>query len=778
MSWVCMGTGPSGVQFCRCLAVLLLLAVTLLPGQPAAAVTEFFVKQKSASVYLEKDASGPFLSFDKNASDQVEYVAESDPNSGPSQALKSLQNQDPVVYMIEMRDPLTQTYYLDLSARVTLRLHWTSAVAKPTNKEVAHIRMELLQGAALDKATRVAGHDFTTWTVAGSWASGTATLRSEVDKIDNGTKLYLRITRYSGLADFTLGTGANAQTQVDFKYFDENPLLGLAYLEGANLYVSNESSNPDPISRKPGLSPSASESASASNGWALGGLAGVPLIGLVLWRRGTPLRASVVLIVLLFFAASLGGCLGKSGPSLSKERNDATCDYPVGTLPCDTNIPPPPTKELECRKDLHKMGRGMIQGLIRDLDVRRPLKNVNVSMLGTVRFSITNAAGYYAFSNVTEGSYQLYFERTDFQEVEIEVEVVTGCATWLNVTMARSSTDINQRPHVHSHWDGVSKVVIQESRSFLPPAPKTPITGKFNRVGDEWYCVGDCEEKIPLDYSKNTAVPPGALRVEVILDWDANAAEAPKEFGLRIQTPVDITGGQTFVARKPGEPFNAYFFPFEADAGHQTFTNWLFHLRTPPTAYSSTAAASSTLGGPAYYKGGAVTLEINAYGGVTVFEKEHRDFWGNKTQLAIFDPEVKKSFNCLTVSCSDQTWDVNVPAIKYVPTGTEAVKGSFRWEDAVAGNCPIVWKLAYKGADSPKGSGVREPVTLREVAGATHTFEYTIPVTEETADQYYQARSYWEFYAVSEPIQGQDVDSCGSISVYLSATAHKASDAG
>lgn len=712
------------------------------------------VVEKTLTIYVIAGSNGPLLTLDQNEANHSAGQVQLSSGGGPDATLRSLQGEpSPAFPLIELPKPLASTMFLNLTKTVSGAIHWTSDTAQSTKHEAARVRVELLLNN-----TRIGGIEWFSQNDK-DWQVTNLGFRPEVNQLDVGKKLALRITQFSGLSDFRLGTGGAHASKIVLAYYDEDPLGGVLVMKNGVLQ------NPPhaPATNSTSLLP-----ADPSGLPFAGFLVAAPL-GLLTLSRCSRRAALASLLVLLFLAAALGGCLG------GKKALPATVAPPDSLRPIEPFSEP---DQFVWDLALKKTQSAGVRGYVRDW-LGFPIEKVNVSLTGTSRFSVTDASGMFTFKNLSTENprlfeYVLYFEHDDFLYFEAVVETRLEHYTWKNVTVVRpeeAGTDGNE--HLHNDFGSLTqKLVYRNDDGFLP------VSGSMTAISEtEWVCAqgnGGCTAPIPLDYEGQDGIKiyTGTKRVQVKLSWDTSGDYAPPELGLGVATNAN-PWASNYVYRGPNEPFNISIFPYEADPGHQAFTNWEFTIRAPPImagAAASLSANPATMVQAPYWKGGKVQVEIIAFKGKVPYEPPHGAFWKGKTELPIIHDAHK------AITCEASLEDYPSPNCRWklamlyvynatthkddyllVPPGTKTIKGRFV-VSASPSSTLTNWGLQYKGADVGAGSMRLETVDLLAVGsnGPTETKEYdfTISLAEKpgSTDSFYQSKSNWIFY----PTDNQD----------------------
>ncbi|MBI2078931.1 MAG: carboxypeptidase regulatory-like domain-containing protein [Euryarchaeota archaeon] len=708
-----------------------------------------------ATLEARSETDGPFLSLNApDASSTTQFKANTDLASGTSRRVAALQGQGGVAYDFKTTSALDRNYYLNLSVNVFGVVFVTHSVAQAAaasgqSLDTGTYRVEVRSGERLVGGAIVAYHAAVS---TGTWTKLPFSFRSEAPTLTEGQALTVRVIRYGGTADFSIGLAGAYQSYVEFRYYDTDPLAGTIYLEQGRMVTSGSEAMATPdflehaqaFADRPSfqalpqtlilLPPEAGDGPSL----AVAAVALLPLALVALPRR--PRRLVPALAVAMLAAAALSGCL--TGESSTKVEQ------------ADESKPPEPTANVtyEEREDLKEAGRGEIQGRLSD-ETGLPIAGAHVSLLGTNQFQRSSKAGTFAFTNVSAGTFTMRIDAEKFLPFEEPVTVHAGQVTRLNITLPYAIAKAgNGKPHVHGNWGDADTQLVQ-SFSFLPwtCAYATTCTGapELGQATGSWTCTGldefmVCETPIPIDVRK--PIPVGTSVVEVTLKW-TTTGQAPKELGLRIannipRTDVLIPPPQRFLPRGPADPIRIAIFPNEADPGHQAFTNWQFWLALPYTDAYAPA-------GQPVFQGGPVQFEVIAHKGVVPFEPAHRDFWGTNSTAPVLK---NQAFDYACLGCSmpsappNSDYGVRPGKGMFVPPGTKEIQGEMTWTHTYLGSTSLVeWNLWYKPANIPPGETQKY---LKKAPGTRsgNKLTFTIPVAPEEADQFYQSSSNWGFY--------------------------------
>lgn len=676
--------------------------------------------QHRVPFFLEAQAeSGPTsLSSDPNSTTTAQFrPSDAGPASGLANQVDYYAKQGGQSYDFRMGAPLDRTYFLNVSSAVSGTIHWTSAqLAAGADPENVRFRVEVFAG---EKRVGVADRYYDFYPVGGQspvvnggWAALSFAVRPELHRLEAGEVLMVRFTRFQGTTDLVIGTHGVRQSFVSFPYFEFDPLASTFYLDGGFLTsVAGEApqggSAPEPSMMAPSI--------------ALVALAGLSLGA----RRRAPLA-----LVVLFLAVALGGCLGGKAPPLSTSTSSSGPDQVE--------------EGFEHDPELEEKGIGQLQGQIRDGErAGVPLPNSVVVVLGTNRFNRTDLQGYYKFVNMTPGTYLVRVDHAGFRSLEQEAEVVAGRISYLNFSLFvgeaidRPSYD---RPHVHDLWGGEQRIKVQDT-SFTPSTQQGP-----TRV--PWQCVDNQNEcSLPLKIDVTKPVLPGTVAIELKVRWDTSQATSAPEFALRAHSPwhdsTNLNGPRYGMGgRAPGQSYRLAIYPFDADPGHQNFTNWHFTLINPTYNWPYNPAHG-------VITVGEVHVEMWIEKGVVPLEPKHRAFWGgNSTQPLLRDSKLTMSCLCdypTANNGANSLWKLESIKDLFVPPGTKEIRG---WMNMTGGSSSTnpAWTFRLKGANYPKGA--EEFAWFRAPDEAVRTgpsYAFVIRPKAEETDKYYQSQSYWVF---------------------------------
>ncbi|MBI2077850.1 MAG: carboxypeptidase regulatory-like domain-containing protein [Euryarchaeota archaeon] len=679
-----------------CLALFAAAVLVAPAGQAAQTTTPFNLGdyENEQLLYLEAQSAsaGPFLSPKADAGSATSYTG-ADVAAGAAASLGAYSGTRPAPLEFKLAAPLGHNLWLNLSKPIVGALFFQTAASTITSRESMTIQVELWVGGVL------AGGDSYVYganVVTQPWIPMYFKFRPEVATVKAMDEVTLKVYRLSGLTEITVGTAGAQQSYVELRYFDSDPLEGALYLEGRQLIASSQA---------PG------------GGEFILLAAGLLVVPVGLRRR------PALLLTIVFLAPALGGCL--SGAADSNLADAEATAHPTATASVNQTTD----------DDLRVAGKGAVEGYVRDGDnAGIPLRGAHVAFLGTSLFKSTNVQGHFEFENMTPGTFVLRVDAEKFASFEQQIVVEVGTRSWVNVSLVRPGAQGDQtRIHSHDLWGEETVKPLFES-TFLPTSYPYDLPPSANTWQAYSSCAGTvCETPIPLPLG--TLVLPGTAMVEVALDWQATGA-APKELQLRIVTSGNKTADQLFVMRGPKAVYRIPIFPNEADSGHQTGTDWSFYVRIPPVASLYNPHA------PPEYIGATVRATAKIHKGVIPLEPTHRNFWNGADQVTVI-PKTEKVANLLCCGAPYYPGQVFWDPAKgvFVPPGTKELQGTFATTVQGAGN-PYPWKLVYHAANSP-AAGPWQPVPLTSAGGGAFTF--TLPVTPEMTDQFYQTVSKWRF---------------------------------
>lgn len=711
-------------------AMAVILVFVLLPGT-AEAQPRFRPpgQQQLLVTYLETQAeTGPaFLSHNPNASSvSVFKPADAGPASGAVNHATFVPDRRGQTWEFKAGAPLDRVYYVNVSSSVSGSLHWatsqhTAGSTTQGDYENVRFRIELFSG---NRRIGVSETMYQFYPVDGfarvtaGWSQTGFGFRPELHRLEKDEVLRLRVTRLQGFADFWIGTQAPHQSFFTIPYFDQDPLANVFYLENGFLNAIDGS-------QPAGEDAGAADPSPRPAGLPLEGSAALAAVGFLPPRLRR--RSSAVLLLLL--ASSLAGCMGGGS------REDGATPSSTPPTQAETGFVPEP--------GLEERGVGELHGAV--LDGERagvPLDKAIVIVLGTNRFANPGADGRYEFLNMTPGHFSIKVDRDGYVGVEHTVEVRAGGVTYLNLTLyAKGSSIVDRpafdRPHVHDDWGGETRKQFQ-SFTFTPTDTITR-TGPFNCF---YFFPTYCNLVVPIDASK--AILPGTVNVEVKLSWQGGPHIA-NHWGLMAFTSshtfnplVPDNGGYSFGPRESGQVFRIPIYPFDADPGHQNFTNWHFTLRhlTASSAWNPAYAALTA---------GTINVEMWMEKGVVPLEPKHRRFWEDNSSVELFREKVLTETSLCDNPSPGRSWRLDLEPGLFVPPGTREIRGWMNWT-ANLHPAPAAWSLVVKGANYPKGDA--DPKWFRvadesTTAGTSVAFVIR-PGTFET-DKYYQKTSYWTF---------------------------------
>ncbi|MBI2077760.1 MAG: carboxypeptidase regulatory-like domain-containing protein, partial [Euryarchaeota archaeon] len=675
---------------------------------------------------------------DPNAGSSSQYApAGADAASGLQATAQTVANNAPSPAVGFKLPALAQDYYLNVSKPVVGMLYWTSQIATTLSAtqpaEAAQVRIELYAGTRRIGGDEAPYVPYYTQDAKKAWQPLPILFRPETRLLLAGEPLTLRVTRISSWSDFVVGTGGDHQTWVELRYFDFDPLSGNAYLENGRLLLDaptgDEGSGEfldraevyvdagglDSVPTGPVFLPA------AEHGNAAFGLSAVvlPLGGLAVAR--VPRRAKRAgAVAFLVLAVGLAGCLGGGSTVVPNEETEE----------------PSPTVETRYtdEPELEK-GTGAVEGVVRDGDAALlPIGGAHVSFLGTNLFGATDKTGRFAFESVAEGTYRLRVDAPNFLPAEEDVTIQAGKRALLNITLYHPATkQANDKAHLHDEWgDETSKVLLDGRISLQSTQVKAAVPGGNPCVGNAVDCFGSII--LPPDVS----VPPGAVELEVVLNWAATG-NAPKELALRVTTTTNKTGS-LFVARGPNDPFRIAFFPNEADPGHQRFTSWTFDVTARPyfLTYHLVHAAAA-------YVMPEVGVKVIAHKGVVPYEPPHADRWGGADAIELVNDKAGVSFTGIATKLPAATVSWTPLKTGFVPPGTKEITGKVTWTPYNGIPTTVDWTLLARPANVPPADSEGELLPVA-TSPTTNGFTFALTPKPEHVDQFYQSVSNWQFY--------------------------------
>lgn len=676
-------------------AGLLVILCLLLPsaiGQSApepdprtgTGLVTFYVKAKATD-------SGPYLTLDPEASSAATFNARP-ATYGPSSLPRVAQGDrgQPIEFVLD--NPLPQDYWLNVSATVKGSIYWTStAYAALSTAELGQVHVEVWVDGALVMGSAqqyAAGSGWRYVSLQGGVNYPTG--RVELAKLPAGSSVTLKVFTAAVTADLQIGTGGARVSSFTFQFFDTDPLANVRYVADGQTVAL------------PASAQSTSTHGDAS-GWAGAGAVALGLCGRV-GRR----RAGLVALVAMLGATAFAGCLGGDAGT----RGKAMEGDPAATGA--VNVTTKPDAVLE------GTGRGAVEGYTRDGDGGGvPIAKAHVFLIGTEIFTETDKSGRYLMGNVSANTYRLHVDAAKFASVEIEVPVIKGQRTWVNISLSRPNIESGgQVPHIHDEWGG-------EQVKTLFDGPVQP--GSAIVAGSPlWYSTNDLSQKL-FELPYGTLVLPGTARIEAILDWPQGTS-SPTEMGFNLATPGMRYDHFQLFHRGPKKPFNFPILPNEADAAHQHATTWRFGIR------NFGAEASNV----------EVRVVIKIHKGLVPYEPAHPLFWKGATELPLVAAYQRTgdTYCCYSYYYPTQTWWYP-DAGRMVPPGAAEIRGTYTWSGGVP---TINWRPAYHSADMPPGTWKKADGTLK----GANTFEFVIPLKPEMTDSFYQKDSLWKFSHIDD----------------------------
>lgn len=726
-------------------AVAVLWTIIVGAGCLGDQVAKYSYQGERTADFFATFSGGPSLGLQPDGGKDAWAPDDAGATSGAANTLATYEGSGGTVGYEFKLAAVPANYFLNLSKPVSGVVYWEStltATKAAYTLDNARIRAELWSGT-----TRVGGTERTfslcadkTNCASTDWQALILFFRPEVSEINQGTPLTLKVFRTGGLSDFTLGTGGSHQSFVELHYFDVNPLAGPVYVDDGKLitFGDGQGSQKELLKKvdemqasgqlaraKPGpiiVSHPASSSSDA-RAVAFGLVGGLPLAAALVAkpRRRRPTRFPL-LASLLVLMVGFAGC---------------TSQHNVGAA-----VKPNQSLSANYVDDPNLKGVGALQGKVVDAEIQLPMAGAHVALLGTSYFTSTDRNGAFALGNVTAGKYRLHVDKEQFEVVEQDVRVDAGKRVLLLVNMTRSG-NVAQRAHSHAEmWGSGNTYTLLDGVSLLPMSVDNEDTSTV--LPNQFVCAARVTCATPIQLPVDRVVPPGAGLVVVRVDWDSGG-NAPKAVELHVTTTGNATES-TYVQRGPNDPFNVRFFPNEADPGHQSFTQWSFTLEFQPgdAFYDLGSGPLATIGGP-------VKIWITAYKVVVPLEPPHRDMWAGKSQIKVVARGDTRSAGVVDYPNSGLFWQPIRGA--FVPPGTKELQGTLYWRGYQVAPAPAVpvtpemWTIAYKGADTPDSRWQEGLHSVKEVSRTSSSVTFTIPMIDRLADEFYQPRSYWVFYA-------------------------------
>lgn len=678
----------------------LLLILQGFAAPVATASVNIPLEQHYLMAYLEAESqtSGPRLGLAEGKSPASEYVPPwgATVDSGAQQMRERWTGVRAPSADFPLSAPLDHDVYLNLSTTVKGRIYYSATTQSHSDSVQAgaegrpgdntQARVEVYAGTK-----RLGGQDYVLGTgyAHKTWDRIDLSFRAELSMIPAGEKITVKVYRLAGLADFRIGTGGTHQGYVNITYFLADPLAGTAYLEGGKLYATGGDGG-GPVGGSP------------SYAWA--GLAGLALM--------RPRRASLVAALLLFGA--LAGCIGSQGstpngtesasPSVSLRYENQTTD---GSIPANEG--------------------GLRARIVDEFDF--PIKGAHLAILGTRFFSTTDVRGEATILNITPGTYQVRVDAVGFPPVEHPVDIEGGRMAVLEIQMRKPGQGgmSGTSRHFHDDWNGELSKVLGEGDVVPTSTDGTQSSSSYTCVTAYSFCAAT------FGLPEGVVVPPGATRVEIILDWPAGS-NAPPEAGLLVKT-AGIATPAAYVPRPAKEPFNVVVFPDEADVGHAKASTWSFEVRLRATNnlyYSHGGYALLSQGSKIHWK-------VTAFKGVVPLEPPHRDLWNGEDKIVVFKgTTLTVGTICCTGPYYPGNFRLSFPPSKWVPVGAKEFKGTVKWSPDVPG---VTWTVMYQSSDIASTSKVWRAAKMGTVQAGSA--EFVIAPKDSEVDQFYQKVTGW-----------------------------------
>lgn len=689
--------------------------------------------------YLVRDKAAPADSHMRAADLQAAVAAKAqsyqNPLGGPS-------------WEFSTRAPVGQALYLNLSAPIAGTLfisNQASMAGGDRGFQSSRIRIEAYQAGArlggveylIDGTNSAAG--YYQGVVQPGWLPVKFMFWPEAAKVHADQPLTFKVSLRAGHTDLVIGTGGTHASYIRLFYFEDDPIAGALYLLGGKFVSEGNLTSPSEA-------PNSGGKGSETGAPMAPGSAGLPvLLGLAVpFLR--PRKQKMHLLALVLLSGAFAGCLGGgAGPA------ETTPDTTGATVHATVVPKEGPTTE----------GKGDIEGVVRTRE-GFGVKAAHISLLGTSRFTKTDAGGRFRLADVAADGYVLRVDADEYQSLQKEIVVVAGNTTRLEISLIPVlDRGANSRPHIHPDWQDATSVVLHDKAQTLAGCTRTDALG----------AGGACLYDVVLDPAAR--VFPGTGRVDVQLRWNSNQTLATRELGLIVSTgvalllpndePTPLNDNsyyfieRPYLARGSGDAFHVNVFPNEADPGHQKFTNWRFQIVTPDDDLylgSGQALGRADI---------SVNIRIVIHKTVIPYEPPHPDRWQGRDSLPLWkslDPigyDVSYTQNQQTCS-SCYLWEVVPTQGGFVPPGTLEIRG-FVKVTRTTSLSQATLTMYYKGADKslyPSGDwlGFSKAATM---GGTPDNVSFVIKPTEAEADQFYQGSSYWRlFFAISSGTEASE----------------------
>lgn len=709
------------------------------PKGPAPAV-----ENPSLRYLLGVDGSAGWLDPDVNRSTPPEYLLQGLTDATRLWAGRVVDNAanagalaGPSALLRFQAAPLAEHRFVNVTTPVTVHVAFKTTEPNPataivpTFSEEVEVHLyyndrEIGNGYAfrdLDDATRPTE----------GWFRFTYSFYPEVDHFAPDGRLSLEVVRRSSPQNFVLGLSGSQRSELVI------PLLRLDQVPDPNTTVAH--AHDAVASPAVDLEPP-----------ALLGLAALPpggfLFGWFVVREArAPLRresANAAVALALLLLAS--GCLGLGGRSRPGGVDPNEFETPGAGIQIDP-------------------GKGALRGQIRQ-DIGLPIPCAYVAILGTTHFTRTDARGEYTMTNVAPGQYLLRADKDGFASVEDPVEVRADQVTRYDVDMFPSVLGPpGSRPHRHHNWPpDAQELELFDSNADNRPVRFDAPTSKVCYPG-----VVPAEKEFVLpDDDPPRLVLPGTAYLTVRVDWDLGDSNVDR-VGVWYES-AGSTARYRMSPKAPGGVTHIHLTPDMADTGHETFTDWRFGLWMP------VEGSATTLNGVLVRKCADVQFKAHvvAHRGVVPLEPGHEDWWGNASELKLFDGAHKHFSNALVPVCNacfqyatqdedNDYWSYRPPDGKMVPPGTRQLNVRFSYhENGVAGVDPanLQFTLGFRtGADNPATTTV-STLTRFEGTSQDNVTEWVLdfdptrdadPLTPDVGDldAFYRKRSNWVFFVLA-----------------------------
>lgn len=565
----------------------------------------------------------------------------------------------------------------------------------------------------------------------------------EVPTLPAGTILKLRIEHLAQSQKFRYGLAGEHASVLYIPFFSPEE------------WLFRDPGRAAPSTTGAGAAPPSTGSAAASMG-AIGLLG---LLAFAVPARQPGKRA--VLVALVFFAASLAGCIGGAGDHATGDGPAPTGGTAVQTIVKDEN------------GTLTKGVNGSIIGEVHD-DLNLPLKGVHVGVLGTNFFAESGPQGQFKIPSLAPSVYQVRFDYSGYRSLEIPVTVQTQSATRLSVQLVPLvERAANDRPHVHDHWEGQpTKVIMDANLPYTCTVPGTSCSPAYAFTLPS-----------PKD-GEVSSILPGTYETQVVVKWDQKQIPYQRvTLNFRANNEPSTWNASHLAPRASGVPFRIQTSWEMDDPGHQDWSTWNFGIQP---VYDEPSSTPDVFGpAPAYH------VTITLHRGVVPVEPAHPDRWmGNtsfvagKIPYSLYHSPFNAAFGPLILGLCKGLNQPCTANVAYYGRPQSIIPVETTWLEVYLNQTADTvphhdWLLKFRPAGATYGDYEyakfsTAPASISKTAFST---KWRVPVKPDEVDPYYNTKSAWYFlgWPADETMATLDYSNPAqaSITTTLTVIAHK-----